>query len=89
MYYSIFDIEGKDYLNAGRNSTDKNQCIKEGAEFVFDNADEEDYVQVLKSDTDTQELLLLNAGYRIEEHKEIITDYLDFDESMDGDFDNE
>lgn len=84
MYYSIFD--GEDYLNTGRNSQTREQCIQDGIDFVFEGSEE-----VIAEGTSIQskEILLNNAGYTIVEHQEEITDYLDIvDESMDGDFDS-
>lgn len=83
MYYSIFD--GSDYLHTGRNSQTREQCIQEGIDFVFEGSEE---VIAEGTSIETKELLLNNAGYKIEEHQEKITDYLDLPESMDGDFDS-
>lgn len=74
MYYSLQYSDGS-YLHTGRNSSTREECINEGIDFLYDESqvDEKEDSEIAKnSSIETKEGILLDAGYSVDEHVELL-----------------
>lgn len=73
--FSVFDKESGVYMHTGRNSATREECVRDVVEFTCQDMSEDSDADILMtSSIDDQEGYLLQMGYVVEEHDELITD---------------